>query len=567
MLGSRGVLFVLWRLLRNLAHLLVWPLHALFGALRPKKPTWLEVTLRGRWPEIATPRRFWDPRPAHASIAALRRVLQRAAEDPRVEGVLFEIDGLHCGWAGCESLREVMGNLAARGKRTVAFLPSGAGTREYFVASACTEVFCSPAATLFLLGLSREMPYLKETLASIGARAEIVAAGDYKSAGDMLARSDMSPADREQTEALVETIWTELVGGIARSRKVAPEAVRAAIDAAPLRPAAAQERGLVDGGLYDDELRHRLVGDRGERGVRFVPLRRYRRARALSDVWKPLGPPNVIALIEVTGPIVSHASASLTGQVCGADLIVKVARAVQRSRRVCAVVVHVESGGGSALASDLMHHALERLKEKHPVCSSFGDVAASGGYYLAMGTERVFARPTTITGSIGVVTGKLDLSGLLGRLRIGRGVVSRGAQALMMSAGKGLTDAERAAIGREVGDAYELFLRRVAAGRGRSRDDVARVAGGRVWSGADAHRQGLVDDLGGLPAAIEWARTRAGARGFGAEVRVVRVHPAARVPPLPLPAAAARLVELASLAARERTLLVSDLDLEELRWG
>jgi protease-4 len=559
--------FVLWRLLRNLALLLAWPLFALHGVLRPPKPTWLEVTLRGRWPEIATPRPFWDPRGVPPSIAALRRVLAQAEGDPRVEGVLFEIDGLRCGWAGCESLREVIGALGEHGKRTVAFLPAGGGTREYFVASACAEVYVPPAASLFLLGIARELPYLKDTLASIGARAEIIAAGDYKSAGDMLGRSDMSPADREQTEALVETLWGELLAGIARSRKLGAEAVRAAIDAAPLRPGAAKQRGLVDSVLYDDELRHRLVGDRGEHGVRFVPLPRYQRERARADSWKPLRPPNVIAVIEVAGPIVSHASASLTGQVAGADQIVKVARAIQRSRRVCAVVVHVESGGGSALASDLMHHALERLREKHPVCCSFGDVAASGGYYLAMGTERVFARATTVTGSIGVVTGKLDLSGLLGRLRVGRGVVSRGAQALMMSAGKALTDSERAAIGREVGEIYELFLQRVAAGRGRTRDQIARVAGGRVWSGADAHREGLVDELGGLPAAIEWARTRAGARGFGAEVRVVRVHPAARVPPLPLPAAAARLLELASLAASERTLLVSTLDLEEIRWG
>jgi len=566
MLGSPAVLFVLWRLVQNLARLVAWPFTALFALLRSRKATWLEVALRGRWPEVATPRPFWDPRPVPPSIAALRRLLEQAKEDPHVEGVLFEVDHLHCGWAGCESLREVIGAVRERGKRTVAFLPSGGGTREYFVASACDEVHAPPAATLFLLGIARELPYLKEALASVGARAEIVAAGDYKSAGDILSRSDMSPADREQTEALVEAIWTELLGGIARSRKIGVETVRAAIDAAPLRPAAAKERGLIDSVAYDDELRHRLVGDRGEHSVRFVPLPRYRRERSLAKVWRPLRPPDVIALVEVAGPIVPRAAATLTGQVAGADQVVNVARAIQRSRRVCAVVVHVESGGGSALASDLMHHALARLREKHPVCCSFGDVAASGGYYLAMATERVFARPTTVTGSIGVVTGKLDLSGLLGRLRIGRGVVSRGAHALLMSAGKALTESERVAIGREVGETYELFLSRVAAGRGRTRDEVARLAGGRVWSGTDAQRQGLVDDLGGLPAAIEWARARAGARGPGAEVRVVRVHPAARVPPLPLPTAAAHLVELASLAASEHSLLVSAQDLEGA-WG
>lgn len=554
------------RLARNLALLLAWPLLALLRALRGRKATWIEVTLRGRLPEIATPRSRWDPRRPTPSIAGLRRELARVEDDPAVEGVLFEVDGLGCGWAGCESLREIIGSLHDHGKRTVAFLPSGGGTREYFVASACDEVHLPPAATLFLLGLGRELPYLKETLAQVGVRAEILSAGEYKSAGDMFSRSDMSPADREQTEALIETIWSELVRGIAESRHVGPETVRAAIDEAPLRPAHARDRGLVDSVSYDDELRHRLVGDRGESAVRFVPLARFARAAEMRQIWKPLSPKAVIAVIEVSGPIVSRGGGSLTGRVAAADALVKAARAAQRSGRVCGVVVHVESGGGSALASDEMHHALARLREKHPVCCSFGDVAASGGYYLAVATERIFARPTTVTGSIGVVTGKLDLSGLLGRLRIGRGTVARGAHAMMMSPNKALTDSERVALGREIGETYELFLERVATGRGRSRDEIVKIAGGRVWSGTDARREGLVDDLGGLPAAIEWARSRAGARGPGAEVRVVRVHPSARVPPLPLPASASRLVELASLLTSNRMLLLSPFDLEGTTW-
>jgi protease IV len=560
------VSFVFLRLLRNLALVLAWPVLASIRALRPDRPTWIEVVLRGRWPEVATPRPFWDPRPAHPSIGAVRRALVRVQDDPSIEGVLFEIDGLQAGWASCESLREIIGALRDRGKRTVAYLPSGGGTREYFVASACDEVHMPPAATLFLLGMAREVPYLQETLERAGVKVEILAAGDHKSAGDMVSRRDMSPADREQTEALFETVWRELVGGIAEGRHLAPEVVRAAIDAAPLRPAAAVERGLVDSVSYDDELRHKLLAERPEGAVRFVPLSRDGKERALKVVWKPLRAPPVIAVLEVSGPIVSRGTGSLTGRVAAADQFVKAARAAQRSARVCAVVVHVESGGGSALASDEMHHALTRLREKHPVCCSFGNVAASGGYYLAVATERIFARPTTVTGSIGVVTGKLDLSGLLGNLHVGRGVVTRGAHATMLSPSKPLTESERAALGGEIAATYELFLERVATGRGRSRDEILRIAGGRVWSGTDAHREGLVDDLGGLPAALEWARARAGHAGQDAEVRVVRVHPAARVPPLPLPAAAGRVVELAALATSSRMLLLSTLDLEASGW-
>jgi len=480
-----------------------------------------------------------SPAPPDPQAALLGR-LRALRDDPEVGTLVVAIDRLGVGAARAEELREALASVRAR-KPVVAWLRGG-GMAEYHVATAATRIEMAPLATLFLTGISASGLFLKDALAKVGVAFEVVAIGKYKSAGESYARSDMSPADREATEALLDDLYGRRVKAIAEARKLPEERVRALIDEGLFDAAAAREAKLVDGVAYLDEVERRLGASAG-RARRWEPPH----PRA-AQRW---GPRPAVALVRVSGLVAPGSSRGgvIGGPVAGAETVAELVRQAAGAR---ALVLRIESPGGDAQASDAIARAVRELRRRGtPVVASLGDVAASGGYWIATAADAIVAEPGSLTGSIGVVGMKPDLSGLLGKLEAHRVALRRGARADILSVQRPWTADERAAVERQLGVVYRQFVERVAEGRKLDRAQVEALAEGRLWTGQQALDRKLVDRLGGLAEALALARERAGiAPGDEVEIRALE-------PPRPLLGGllgrmvGAESASLAALVARE----------------
>jgi len=481
-------------------------------------------------------------RAARDPHAALLLKLRQLRDDPAVGAVLLRFAGLSLGAGRSEELRQAVEELAQR-KKVVAYLED-VGLEEYAVASAAPRIEMAPLATLRLTGYASGSLYLKEALARLGIAVEVVAIGKYKSAGEPLASSGMSAADRQQREALLDGIFTRRVKTLAEARRLAPERVRELVDQGLFDAASAKQAGLADEVAFPDEVEARLgLGRRGER--RWDPP-----APRLAQRW---GSRPAVAVVTVSGMIVPGRARPflVPGGLAGAETVADLLRGAADDRSVRAIVVRIESPGGDALASDLIRRAMVAARQKgKPVVVSMGDVAASGGYWIASGADLIVAEPGTITGSIGVVGLKPDLSGLLGKVGVAQETLRRGAKADFWSLSRPWTAEERATLERHLTSAYQLFLARVAEGRRRPVEEIEPLAQGRVWSGAEALEKKLVDRLGSLRDAVTLARQRAGIAP-GEEVEVRRLEaPRGLLQELDLGVAEGPLAWLAVLAAR-----------------
>lgn len=464
--------------------------------------------------ELDPPSRF-PFRSARDPHGALLAKLRQLREDPEVGAVLLRVSGLALGAARAEELRGAVEELGQR-KRVVAYLEDG-GLEEYLVASAASRIEMAPLATLRLTGYATGGLYLKEALARLGIAVEVIAIGKYKSAGEALGAGGMSEADREQREALLEDLFARRVKTLAEARRLAPEKVRELVDQGLFDAEGARRAGLVDEVAFPDELEKRLgLSRRSERSWEAPAPRAAQR-------W---GSRPAVAVVQVSGMIVPGRSRSflVPGGLSGADTVVELLHRAAADRAVRAIVVRIDSPGGDALASDLIRRAMVEARQKgKPVVVSMGDVAASGGYWIATGAEQIVAQPGTITGSIGVVGLKPDLSGLLGKVGVKQETLKRGAKADLFSLARPWTAEERTALERHMASAYQLFLARVAEGRQRPVAEIEPLAQGRVWSGSQALSMQLVDRLGSLRDAVALARQRAGIPP-GAEVEVRRME-------------------------------------------
>lgn len=485
-------------------------------ALPRGRPFWLRVALDGEVPELARRPLLPGRPPPPPPLFALLEGLAAAARDPRVEGVVLRLRGAPVSLARGAALRRALAAVRAAGKPVVAFAER-MGSESLFLASAATRIYVPEAGSVALLGLRLETFFVRDLLDRLGVRAEVVRVGEWKSAAEGLVRRGMSEAQREQLEALAEDLYGVLVEGIAEGRGLAPERVRELIDAGPHRPRAACDAGLIDACLFPDEVEvelARLAGrppaPGGEPELAVVDLPLYCALRARVGPWRgPLSTTPRLAYVVASGAIRSGAgSAGVASDPYRALL-----RRLERDDAVRAVVLRIESPGGDALASDLLWRSVRRLAEAKPVVASLGDVAASGGYYVAAAARAIHAEAATLTGSIGVVGGKLDLAGLYQRVGLAQEGVERGARAGLLSPARPLTPAERSALRGELRSVYELFLERVAEGRGLAREAVHAVARGRAWSGRRALEARLVDAVGGPLEALADARERAGLAG------------------------------------------------------
>jgi protease IV len=436
------------------------------------------------------------------SVRALVEAVDRAAGDTRVEGLLVRVGPLDVGWARVQELRDALVRFRRSGKPSWAHIEF-AGNREYFLASACGKVAASPTAMLDVSGLAAEIDFYRGTLDKLGIEAQFEGVGKYKNAPNQLTETGFTAPHREQTEALVDALFGQYVRGVAEARGLAPEAVREIIDRGPFRAEEARESGLVDELLYRDEVESRVPSAGRIHPGRYVKAAR---SRGLSIAPRPR-----VALVYAVGDLVPGESQAspFGGTLAGADTIVRGLRDAREDDSVRAILLRVDSPGGSGTASDAVWREVGIARRKKPVVVSMGDYAASGGYYIAMGADAILAQPGTITGSIGVFSGKLSLRGLYGKLGVTRETVRRGRHATLFSSWAPWGEQERAKV-RSLNEAfYETFLEKAAEGRKKTAEQIDAVAQGRVWTGEEALAAGLVDSLGGLDAALETARRRA----------------------------------------------------------
>lgn len=432
--------------------------------------------------------------------------LRRLAEHDEVAGVLLTI-GANLGWAQAAEVRNAIKALRAAGKTVYAYLPV-ADTRSYSIGAAADGVYTAPAGGVLLTGLRIEMTYLADLLKGLGVEAQFVAIGAFKSAPETFTRTEPSPAARQVEDALLDGLYASTVAHIAEGRGLPVAEVRRLIDQGPYTAQAAQEAGLVDGVIHYDEFES-IARETFGRGVSFVDP-----GYLLAGADRRWGQPAGIGLLFVTGTITDGRSVQnpLTGAAStGSDTFVQAARRMRLDRSIAAVVLRVDSPGGSVTAADAMWRELTRLAEVKPLIVSMGDIAASGGYYVAAPGAEILAMPETITGSIGIFSGKFDLSQALSRVGINRVIMQRGKRAALLSTAQAWTPDEMAVVRTSMQTLYDLFLDRVAAGRPElSRADIEPLARGRVWTGVQARGCGLVDRPAGFLTAIDLAVNAAG---------------------------------------------------------
>ena len=443
-----------------------------------------------------------------SSYLDLLRRLRNTADDPNVEVIALTVSDTSFNFAQAQEIKKVLLTARDNGKKLVAHLGDNPSQRDYFLASGCNEITMHPGGNLWFTGVGVERQYFAGALALAGVEAQFSKQGEYKSAVETYTRTGASEKATEQTEALLDDLWTNLVAGIAHGREVSEEKVTVAIDGGPMTAEAAIAGGWVDKTLFtSDFLSHVKTHQGGAEEFN----REAGEVQFDHSGWEPT---DTIAVVYVAGTIMPGKSARpglLQAGNAGALSIASALRQAKKDDEVQAVVLRVDSPGGSALASEDIWKAVKEVKAAgKPVVVSMGGVAASGGYYIAAPADAILAEPTTITGSIGAFAGFLSFGDLFEKVGITTEYNGRGRMANMMSISKKMDPIEWARFDELAQDTYKRFVEKVAEGRNMSVEDVEKVASGRVWSGEDALEQGLVDQLGGFEEAISLAAEKAG---------------------------------------------------------
>jgi len=451
--------------------------------------------------------------------------LRRARQDARVKALIVKIGGNPLGLATVQELRRAVIEFRASGKLTVAFGETfgefGSGTVPYYLASAFERVYLQPSGDVGLTGVAMEQRFVKGALGKLGVGYEMGQRHEYKTAANTFTQDHMTEPHRESIGRIVESVNEQLVAGIAEGRRLDPAKVRELVDRGPFLGAEALETGLVDRLAYRDEVYDEVKRAAGE-AAHLLYVSRYAKNAAMRKLPNPTA--DGIALIHGLGPIRSGRSGRSpfgAGGAMGSDTVSAALRGARRDEHVKAVVFRVDSPGGSYVASDTVWREIVLTRKVKPVIVSMGDVAASGGYFVAMAADVIVAQPGTLTGSIGVFGGKPVLSQLLERVGVNTELVAEGANAGMFSTSRAFSPEQWERINAWLDRIYDDFVGKVAEGRGLTRERAHELARGRVWTGADAHERGLVDELGGLEDALVLARKRARL----SDDAPVRVHP------------------------------------------
>ena len=440
------------------------------------------------------------------TVSDVWMTLRKAAADSRIKAVVVLPEGLGGGWAKAEEFRADVEQFRKAGKPTYAYLRTPQ-SRDYYLASAADRIYLGPQDQFYLKGMRAEIMYFKRTLDKVGVTVDVEHAGKYKDFGDQFTRSDMSPETREVMNLLVDDLYKNLVARIAEGRHETPEQVQAAIDLGPFQASQARRAGLVDELRFEDEMWNDLKIRLKVRDLKKV------QATAYVKVPQPkrLQGRERVALVVGEGDIVRgdpDNPASDENSLASYPFD-KLLDEISNDSTIRAVVVRIDSPGGEVAASDDIWRQMNLLSKKKPTVISMSDVAASGGYYMAMTGDPIVAYPGTETGSIGVVFGKPNLHGLYDKLGITKDAVQRGRYAAIDSDYRSLNSEERQKLRDGIDDSYKDFVTKVADARHRRFNEIEPLAQGRVWLGSEAKARGLVDELGGLDMAVALVKKRA----------------------------------------------------------
>ncbi len=436
----------------------------------------------------------------------IRQSLKMAAVDENIKGVFLKINPLFTGYAKIQELQQLIREFRSSGKKVFAHMDF-ATTKEYYLATACDSIFFAPEGMLLLTGIRAELTFYKGLFNKLGIEADFEHIGKYKNAPDSYTRQNMSDTQKEVVNYIVDERYHEIVSVIAEKRYLLTEKVEKIINhLSGLTPDEAFENKLVDGIRYSDDVVELISTESTPQKISAIEYSKI----SPSSLGLQDGPK--VAVIYCAGTITggSDNDDPILGQTMGSARVIKNINYAANRNSIKAIILRIDSPGGSGTASDNIWNALEKAREKKPVIATISDLGASGGYYLAIGADTIISQPASIIGSIGVFAGKFSLEKLFKEWGINTEIVKRGKNANIFSLSSKFSKSEREVIHRLIYNFYENFVEKVSQNRNMTYDEIHRLAQGRVWTGADGQRNGLVDMVGGMDKAIELAKHMAG---------------------------------------------------------
>jgi len=459
------------------------------------------------------------------TIRDMLKLLKKAGEDEDVHGLFLEVGTLDIGLAKIQELMEGLERFKKTGKKIYGYNDMFL-LNNYLLMTPADKICMPPTGMMIIPGLHAEITFFKNLLAKLGIAADLEHVGDYKSASDMFTRDTMSEAQREVVNSILDETFEYILTTISENRGISREAVSRAVDSAIFSGTEAKELQLVDYTMYRDQLIKQIKEEAGKKAKLMKDYGKDKKKSDLSSMagllafFSSLGKkkeePDTdvprIALLYASGTIVSgeNQESPLTGSIMGDRTITEALQDARKDEKVKAVVIRIDSPGGSGLASDMIWREVVLTRKVKPVIVSMSDVAASGGYYIAMAADTIVAQPGTITGSIGVIGGKFSMGGLYEKIGMDVEVVDRGKNASLFASNSMFSESEREVVRKFIRDFYRDFVTKAASGRKMTYEDLEQYAQGRVWTGTQAKEIGLVDELGGMHRALDIAREKAG---------------------------------------------------------
>jgi protease-4 len=467
--------------------------------------SYLEIDLSGPFPELSAPDFLTGFLLGGRALSVhdVWESLRKAKVDDRIRCVLLRIGYLECDWAKISEVRDAVLSFRQSGKKVFAYIEEAPeADKEYYLATACDRIILHPLGWLGINGVGGWVPFFKEGLDKLGVEAEFEHVEEYKTAYNMFMEKGFTEAHKEMMEAIYQDIFSEYVRAVAEARKKSEAEVRAIIDKGLYQGEQALQAGLVDNLLYEDELAAIL-----REGGRTLKRARFSEYVRISPSSLGLETGRKVALLYAMGPIIGGDG---TYDMIGGRTLSQAIRGAKEDRSIAAIVLRVDSPGGSAVASDVIWREAFLAKKEKPLVVSMSDLAGSGGYWISMAGHRVFAQPQTLTGSIGVIGGKFSLSGLFKKLGITAERIAYGQRADLFTTFRPYSPEERKLLKEQILWTYDKFISKAAEGRNLTREEVDGIGRGRVWTGRQAREIRLVDELGGLDKALAAAKSLAG---------------------------------------------------------
>lgn len=492
-------------------HLTEASMRSIFSPVRPDKYIYIELDgpIQEEKPPFSIFSRFRG-----RTVTEFTQKINRYSKRDDLAGLVIYVKNPSAGPAKYQEIRNALLRFRSTGKKIYVYMDQG-GNSQYYLASAADKIIMNPAGQLWLTGISAQLMYVKELLAKVGVQANFVHIGKYKSAGDMFTQDSTTAANAEQLNAYLDDLYNMLTRDIAASRGLRQDSLKALINRGPFVPQDALKAGLIDSLMYHDEFKKFITGEKKFYHRELISEKRYDRLDDWQYAWQP-PVTKKIAVIYAVGEIVPGKSSRspFTGSVSmGAETIAGAIRTARKDNQVKAIVMRIDSPGGSSLASDIIWREVQLTttgKNAKPFIVSMSDVAGSGGYYIAIAADTILADESTLTGSIGVIGGNFGLEDLFKKIGVNVDVLNRGDRANFLSVDHNMTPDERQKLFDMISDTYAIFVNKTAEGRDLPPDSVDALGRGRVYSGTDAAKVGLIDEVAGLNRALEIAQNAAG---------------------------------------------------------